>query len=230
MKNLNVLHLSPASGNMQDVVYVKKSLLKGAGGGLFASRDLKKGVCVGSYEGLRVSAEAIMHPDYQRGYLMNVGGGTILDARDPKGRLLLSSGRVVNVHTFTDQNWGRLRDVGVGWVGRANLMRFVNMANTRESMNLTLSKHCCGGGVGYVAKRDIKAGEELFVNYGGTFFKNDNDDVCDACMKPGLLVECDSCRRSFHLRCCKPAISSVKCLPSGEWICHKCRARNKRRG
>eukprot|EP00743_Colponemidia_sp_Colp-15_P005747 GILK01006177.1.p1 GENE.GILK01006177.1~~GILK01006177.1.p1 ORF type:complete len:985 (+),score=231.47 GILK01006177.1:102-2957(+) len=49
-----------------------------------------------------------------------------------------------------------------------------------------------------------------------------NEDLCHRCRKTGDLVCCDSCPKSFHLRCMKPPLSSLEALPEGDWFCHFC--------
>lgn len=212
-------------------MYVAPSTIVGAGGGLFAARPIRKGECLGRYEGRRVSAKEAFHPNFVRGYLMASGSG-FLDGRDPDGRLRMADGRLLNVHGWTDATWrtqfGRPRGCrpqgppsarGVEWKGVANLMRFVNAGDAAHPCNCVLTRTC--GGVGYKTKRDVAAGEELLANYGGSYWKSQNDDTCAKCILPGLLVECDGCTRSYHLRCA--GIASKKALPKGEWLCPHCR-------
>ena len=58
---------------------------------------------------------------------------------------------------------------------------------------------------------------------------NDEDIPCDVCGDPSEtarnpIVLCDGCDEGArHLRCCSPSLSSV---PSGDWFCGHCAARN----
>lgn len=56
--------------------------------------------------------------------------------------------------------------------------------------------------------------------------KGHNHDSCDSCGEGGDLLCCDRCPASFHLECHDPPLEQ-KDIPSGEWICHKCRCKQK---
>ncbi|GFS49313.1 PHD finger protein 12 [Nephila pilipes] len=49
-----------------------------------------------------------------------------------------------------------------------------------------------------------------------------NHDSCDGCKEGGDLICCDRCPAAFHLTCHDPPLSEED-LPSGEWLCHRCR-------
>ncbi|XP_043197595.1 PHD finger protein 12-like isoform X7 [Amphibalanus amphitrite] len=53
--------------------------------------------------------------------------------------------------------------------------------------------------------------------------KGHNNDRCDACGEGGDLLCCDRCPASFHLGCHDPPIPEED-IPSGDWICHNCKA------
>lgn len=55
-----------------------------------------------------------------------------------------------------------------------------------------------------------------------------NHDSCDSCREGGDLLCCDHCPAAFHLQCCNPPLSE-EMLPSGEWMCHRCTIRRKKR-
>ncbi|KAM8853303.1 PHD finger protein 12 [Synchiropus picturatus] len=55
-----------------------------------------------------------------------------------------------------------------------------------------------------------------------------NHDTCDSCREGGDLLCCDHCPAAFHLQCCNPPLSE-EMLPSGEWMCHRCNVRKKKR-
>ena len=208
---------------IMDGFYVKKSGIKGAGGGLFTSIFIKKGTKIGEYAGIRVSKTALMDPNYVRGYLMD-NRSHYIDARDPLGRLVMNDGRVVNPHDQTDEWWSKLKGKGVRWKGATNLMRFVNSADrTHQKNNLVIKKgtekRC------FVTSRDVEPGEEFFISYGKSFWKSPNDDFCWNCEKSGFLIECDSCNRSWHLKCC--GLNEKRNLPSGKWYCPICVKKKK---
>lgn len=207
--------------------FVGPSVIPGAGGGLFAAVDLRRGECIGRYEGHRISAAEALHPDRTRGYLM-ANGSYHIDARDPAGRLVLADGSIVDVHGWKDAEWsknvtreGRRR--GVEWRGVANLTRFINSGSTQYPTNCTLTRNCRGG-IGFRAKRDIRAGEELLGSYGGSYWQSSNDDTCAKCLLRGFLIECDGCNRSYHLGCA--GLKRRSDLPKGDWYCPVCRKRS----
>ncbi|XP_059143694.1 PHD finger protein 12-like [Physella acuta] len=49
-----------------------------------------------------------------------------------------------------------------------------------------------------------------------------NHDCCDSCKEGGDLICCDRCPAAFHLLCHDPPLSEEE-LPTGEWLCHKCK-------
>ncbi|KAI8782938.1 PHD finger protein 12 isoform X1 [Biomphalaria glabrata] len=49
-----------------------------------------------------------------------------------------------------------------------------------------------------------------------------NHDCCDSCKEGGDLICCDRCPAAFHLLCHDPPLSEED-LPTGEWLCHKCK-------
>uniref|UniRef100_A0A8C8S1M9 PHD finger protein 12 n=1 Tax=Pelusios castaneus TaxID=367368 RepID=A0A8C8S1M9_9SAUR len=55
-----------------------------------------------------------------------------------------------------------------------------------------------------------------------------NHDSCDSCKEGGDLLCCDHCPAAFHLQCCNPPLSE-EMLPPGEWMCHRCTVRRKKR-
>nr|XP_014347702.1 PREDICTED: PHD finger protein 12 [Latimeria chalumnae] len=55
-----------------------------------------------------------------------------------------------------------------------------------------------------------------------------NHDSCDSCKEGGDLLCCDHCPAAFHLQCCNPPLSE-EMLPPGDWMCHRCTVRRKKR-
>ncbi|KAK6296062.1 hypothetical protein J4Q44_G00337750 [Coregonus suidteri] len=55
-----------------------------------------------------------------------------------------------------------------------------------------------------------------------------NHDTCDSCHEGGDLLCCDHCPAAFHLQCCNPPLSEGM-LPPGDWMCHRCNVRRKKR-
>uniref|UniRef100_A0AAY4BUD2 PHD finger protein 12 n=1 Tax=Denticeps clupeoides TaxID=299321 RepID=A0AAY4BUD2_9TELE len=55
-----------------------------------------------------------------------------------------------------------------------------------------------------------------------------NHDTCDSCREGGDLLCCDHCPAAFHLQCCNPPLSR-EMLPPGDWMCHRCMVRRKKR-
>lgn len=49
-----------------------------------------------------------------------------------------------------------------------------------------------------------------------------NHDCCDSCKEGGDLLCCDKCPAAFHLLCHDPPLEEED-VPSGEWLCHKCK-------
>ncbi|XP_019717142.1 PHD finger protein 12 [Hippocampus comes] len=74
-----------------------------------------------------------------------------------------------------------------------------------------------------VEKRSRKLGRDVRRSGRAT-----NHDTCDSCREGGDLLCCDHCPAAFHLQCCDPPLSEEK-LPPGEWMCHRCNVRKKKR-
>ncbi|XP_024121100.1 PHD finger protein 12 [Oryzias melastigma] len=55
-----------------------------------------------------------------------------------------------------------------------------------------------------------------------------NHDTCDSCREGGDLLCCDHCPAAFHLQCCNPPLSE-EMLPPGEWMCHRCNVKKRKR-
>ncbi|XP_052463802.1 PHD finger protein 12 isoform X1 [Carassius gibelio] len=55
-----------------------------------------------------------------------------------------------------------------------------------------------------------------------------NHETCDSCREGGDLLCCDHCPAAFHLQCCNPPLSR-EMLPPGDWMCHRCTVRKKKR-
>lgn len=53
-----------------------------------------------------------------------------------------------------------------------------------------------------------------------------NHDYCDSCLEGGDLLCCDRCPVSFHLQCHDPPLEEDD-VPTGEWVCHKCKVSPK---
>lgn len=60
-----------------------------------------------------------------------------------------------------------------------------------------------------VAKKDQEVTEQALLD----------DDVCNACQCPGLLIVCDKCSSNYHQDCLVPPLKDI---PEGEWFCPKC--------
>ena len=198
-------------------LYVAKSRIPSAGGGLFADEPIPRGALIGRYTGVDVSIDSLRHSRVVRGYVCAVGS-KLIDASDEEGRLVLRDGTRVDCHRFTQRDWDRFTERGVGWEGVANLLRFAN--------------HAVGGnarlvGAGLRARRAIRPHEEITYNYGSRFFQDVHDDVCSACsVAGGKLVCCDMCTRAYHLACV--GIASARLVPA-IWVCPACRRRRATR-
>lgn len=199
-------------------VEVRKSRLKAAGAGLFASKDLPKGTYVVDYRGSLVSSEQLAKHGYNRDYTL-LSGPRYVDSRDPGGRLVMDDGRALNVHRFGQRDWDRLRGRGIEWKGEASLGRFVNHG-PRGARNVSFRSHPRFG-MGFVTTRAVRSGEELLTNYGPDYWKLINSDTCFKCGLEGFLIQCDAshCRRSYHLPCAR-----IRKIPKGSWRCPVCAA------
>ena len=189
------------------MLYVKESSI--SGGGLFCTRDTPKGAVIGEYTGARISKEDLKHSRVPRGYVINFGN-EFIDASDvSNGRLVLQNGQKVDTNALTQRGWSRLEGRGVRWIGSGSIVRFANHSTT---------PNCKLQGRNLIAKRTIKAHEELVWNYGRSFFNDVHSDVCDVCNGVGSLLCCDMCTRAFHFKCVGLKPADVSTL----WFCKTC--------
>ncbi|HWA35056.1 MAG TPA: SET domain-containing protein [Cyclobacteriaceae bacterium] len=120
-------------------VLIKKSLLPGAGKGLFAKTAFKKGDRITEYAGPLKKWKDVKDQDGYNAYLLRLNRTTAIDARRSK-----SPGRYAN--------------------DAAGFVRVPGLRNNAEY--LTYGNRCF-----IEATRKIKKGEEIFVSYGGEFWR-----------------------------------------------------------
>lgn len=147
-------------------IRIRKSTIKCASAGAFVKMDVPAGLCIGFYEGRRVSAaESAETPTALRDYFL-LDARTRHDARDPQGRLQIEDGSVVDVHDWDDAQWAALEQDGVAWIGiDANWTRFMNHASAKyRNVCLATTSEKYGRSRAMYASRPIKAGEELFFD------------------------------------------------------------------
>jgi len=150
-------------------LYIKKSNIPQAGGGVFTSTMLSCNLALMQYTGIKVKAAVMRAAGYKRGYVMRVGGPYI-DARDPEGLLVLEDGSKISVHEFGEHDWAALPSRGVRWEGTANLSRFINEASGTASPNLVYHDGW------WRTTRTIQAHEELLVStYGDGFWAEEEE-------------------------------------------------------
>ena len=138
---------------------MKQSTIPGARGGAFARYDMEPRHEICCYAGDTVPAAQVHEEDYRHGYVMYLGNHYV-DARDDDGRLIMSNGVHRDVHDLSHADWGKIKQVGIGWAGTANLSRFVNRENIEGTSNVVFSK-----GILRVGKRRVQAGEELLGSH-----------------------------------------------------------------
>ncbi|XP_031561425.1 PHD finger protein 21A-like, partial [Actinia tenebrosa] len=52
---------------------------------------------------------------------------------------------------------------------------------------------------------------------------DDHENACTVCKSNGELLMCDTCNLVYHLKCLDPPLTGI---PSGMWICPKCKVRS----
>lgn len=137
-------------------VEIKISSIPNAGRGVFAKEHLNSNMSLGEYKGRWISTKEFdSFPDEQKikGFEY---GWEISDFRGNKNR----------------PKGSRLRDKqAIGYIDArnetdGNFLRFINHSDTDDNVTAYQIKDK----IYYVTKKDIKAGEELLVNYGTRFF------------------------------------------------------------
>lgn len=125
------------------------STVKGAGLGVFAERDYPSGFDFGPYKGRWLTPEEYNSKNKDLLYVWEVN-----DYRGNKSR---AKGKKFDP-TATIGYWdGECKK-------DSNYMRYINHPRTKLEENITAKQ--VGPYVHYLSSRPIKAGEELFVNYG----------------------------------------------------------------
>jgi len=156
-------------------IRIRKSHITSAGGGAFTTVMIRRGACVGFYEGARTNAKEKAEKDFDDHYLFDGEAGG-RNAHDPDGRLRLENCEVLNVHGWGTKEWNALQHDGVEWIGKcASWTRFINHASGKfQNLSICSRSDRFGRSHALYAKRQIFPGEELFYSYGAGFFKSRN--------------------------------------------------------
>jgi SET domain-containing protein len=141
-----------------DSFELKESNIKGAGLGIFAKIPLKDRTCLGAYKGefISVSAFELFSPDDKiKGFEY---GWELHDFRGNKDR--------PKGYRLKDQNV-------IGYIdgkdpNKSNYLRYINHPSSPNLENVV--PYQLNDKIYYMTNRDIKAGEELYVNYGPQYF------------------------------------------------------------
>jgi hypothetical protein len=144
---------------------LRKSRIPVGGGGAFSTAAVKRGECVGFYEGARGATEG-------SDYVVEGDGGARRDASDAEGRLVLQDGTRVNVHSWTAAEWSGLGSPATWDGATSNWTRFVNHASAGfQNVTIATTSTRFGRSHAFYAKKDIQAGDELFFSYGASYWK-----------------------------------------------------------
>lgn len=120
---------------------IKESTIEGAGKGVFAKRDIKKHECLGEYKGKLLSVKEFKRKPHHCDYVWEL----LDDEQDVIG--------YIDGGNKKYSNW----------------TRYVNCPSTEKQNNVVpIQKQFK---MYYYAKRDVSAGEELFVWYGSVYAK-----------------------------------------------------------
>jgi SET domain-containing protein len=138
-----LLFLRPYNRFMNKDVLVKRSSLPGAGKGLFAKRDFKKGERIIEYGG-----EIITESELNKRAENNVYGYSFY----------INSRRVIDAF-YTPNELARYANDAKGLFRKEGL---------KNNCSYVIYNHRCW----IQAERPIKAGEELFVSYGASYWRD----------------------------------------------------------
>lgn len=127
--------------SMEDHVEIKPSTIKGAGMGVFATKDIGKFVILDEYKG-----EWVKPKDYWR-----------------------KSSKSVYVWTLEDTEGEPIGYIDGVDPAKSNWLRYVNCPMTKDQENVRGIQQ--GYKIIYYTLRKIKAGEELFVYYGDEYYE-----------------------------------------------------------
>ena len=146
-------------------IRIRKSLIKSGGGGAFTQIRIRRGTCIGFYEGARSNSQEQLAPGFNDHYLFDGEAGG-RNAHDPEGRLRLANGDLADVNKWGTDEWCKMKTDGVAWVGKyATWTRFINHASAKyQNLSVCTTSGRFGRSHALYAKRDIAVGEELFYS------------------------------------------------------------------
>ena len=128
---------------LRDYLEVRKSKIKGAGLGLFTTIDIEKGEYIDVYMGRKLNASQVLKEDPAIDlYLMEINKNHFIDG----------GGKYKCPVSFVNDARGLTRTPGI----RNNC--YFDLLRREKKMAL-------------IASRNIKAGEELFVYYGDSYWR-----------------------------------------------------------
>jgi len=143
-----------------DLVDVQKSLVPGAGLGAFAVKTIPKGTVVGEYPGKLISAEDAISSkkdekakERSKRYMWGISDTLVLDPTNDEGTLDLEIsylGGLVKIST----TMARINEPPVG----KDCNVYPKVRNEKVEI---------------VTERDIFVNEELYIDYGSNFYRND---------------------------------------------------------
>lgn len=135
---------------LSKLVEIKSSNIEGANLGAFSKRDIKEGTRLGAYEGVELNYDDYMKLEDQT-YVFEVG-------KKQNGRYI-----IFYIDASDAQN--------------GNELRYVNGAKTPEQQAMiNLRAYQYKEKIYYKATRDIKAGEELIIDYGDNYWHDDEEE------------------------------------------------------
>ena len=154
-------------------IRIRKSKIKAAGGGAFLTIPVARGALLGFYKGSRVVVDNLVDEHGRADYIFQGESGG-RDGYDPDGRLRLSDNEVVNVHSWSSDDWAAMTDVdGVEWIGvTANWTRFCNHASKARNASVCTTSERFGRSHAIYASRDIEAGEEIYISYSKGYWQS----------------------------------------------------------
>lgn len=136
----------PHTPSYGESVYVSRSGIYGAGNGLFASKDIKKGTKIIEYKGVKKNKQDLdrefSEDDVATYWVALQDGETFIDASD---------------------------------IESSSLARYANGYNNNVFEYNAILQETSAGNIYIINTRHILKDEEIILNYGGNYFKEGND-------------------------------------------------------
>ena len=158
-----VWELRPVGSARADLIDIRKSKIENAGLGTFATKTIPKGTLIGEFPGYSIVAEKALEKkkddkarDSAKRYMWLLSDNTVLDPTNEEGILELEISYLFGLYKVN------------------TAMARINEPPINGDCNVYIRES--GSNIKFYAERDIFADEELYIDYGARYYRNDYID------------------------------------------------------